>query len=689
MAALLRLPGNFKDTQWQVLAGPILILMILSMMVLPLPPFILDLLFTFNIALSIMVLLVAMFTKRTLEFAAFPTILLFSTLLRLSLNVASTRIILMDGHTGAAAAGRVVEAFGHFLVGGNFAIGIVVFIILVVINFMVITKGAGRIAEVGARFVLDGMPGKQMAIDADLNAGLIGEDEAKKRRSEVTQEADFYGSMDGASKFVRGDAVAGLLIMVINVVGGLLVGVMQHNMAVGHAAETYTLLTIGDGLVAQIPALVISTAAGVIVTRVGTDQDVGQQMVTQLFNNPRVMVLSASVLGLLGMVPGMPNFVFLLFTAALLALAWHLRGKQTQQQPVVEQPVVQDQQQATEATWSDVQLEDPLGMEVGYRLIPMVDFQQNGELLGRIRSIRKKFAQEMGYLPPVVHIRDNLELPPASYRILMKGVEIGSGEAHPGRWLAINPGNAVGTLPGEATQDPAFGLAAVWIESALREQAQIQGFTVVEASTVVATHLNHLISQFASELFGRQETQQLLERVTQEMPKLTEDFIPGVVSLTIFHKVLQNLLSERVSIRDMRTIIETLAEHAPTQTDPHELTAVVRVALGRSIAQQWFPGTGEIQVIGLDAALERLLLQALQGGGGLEPGLADRLLEQAKQALQRQEMLGAPPVLLVNHALRALLARFLRRSLPQMVVLSNLEIGDNRQIRMTSTIGAA
>ncbi|CNK68596.1 MULTISPECIES: flagellar biosynthesis protein FlhA [Yersinia] len=689
LAALLRLPGNFKDTQWQILAGPILILMILSMMVLPLPPFVLDLLFTFNIALSIMVLLVAMFTQRTLDFAAFPTILLFSTLLRLSLNVASTRIILMDGHTGAAAAGRVVEAFGHFLVGGNFAIGIVVFVILVIINFMVITKGAGRIAEVGARFVLDGMPGKQMAIDADLNAGLIGEDEAKKRRSDVTQEADFYGSMDGASKFVRGDAVAGLLIMVINVVGGLLVGVLQHNMAVGHAAETYTLLTIGDGLVAQIPALVISTAAGVIVTRVSTDQDVGQQMVTQLFNNPRVMVLSAAVLGLLGMVPGMPNFVFLLFTAALLALAWRLRGKQSQQPAAAETPVVQDQQQASEATWSDVQLEDPLGMEVGYRLIPMVDFQQNGELLGRIRSIRKKFAQEMGYLPPVVHIRDNLELPPASYRILMKGVEIGSGEAHPGRWLAINPGNAVGTLPGEATQDPAFGLAAVWIESALREQAQIQGFTVVEASTVVATHLNHLISQYASELFGRQETQQLLDRVSQEMPKLTEDFIPGVVTLTTLHKVLQNLLMERVSIRDMRTIIETLAEHAPNQTDPYELTAVVRVALGRSIAQQWFPGTGEIQVIGLDAALERLLLQALQGGSGLEPGLADRLLEQSKQALQRQEMLGAPPVLLVNHALRALLARFLRRSLPQMVVLSNLEIGDNRQIRMTSTIGAA
>lgn len=689
LVALLRLPGNFKDTQWQVLAGPILILMILSMMVLPLPPFILDLLFTFNIALSIMVLLVAMFTQRTLDFAAFPTILLFSTLLRLSLNVASTRIILLEGHTGSAAAGRVVEAFGHFLVGGNFAIGIVVFIILVVINFMVITKGAGRIAEVGARFVLDGMPGKQMAIDADLNAGLIGEEEAKKRRSDVTQEADFYGSMDGASKFVRGDAVAGLMIMVLNVVGGLLVGIVQHGMELGHAAETYTLLTIGDGLVAQIPALVISTAAGVIVTRVSTDQDVGQQMVSQLFNNPRVMVLSAGVLGLLGLVPGMPNLVFLLFTAALLALAWWTRGREIKPVMNIEPPLQKETQQAVEATWSDVQLEDPLGMEVGYRLIPMVDFQQDGELLGRIRSIRKKFAQEMGYLPPVVHIRDNLELAPASYRIFMKGVEIGSGEAHPGRWLAINPGNAAGDLPGEKTQDPAFGLSAIWIEPALREQAQIQGFTVVEASTVVATHLNHLIGQYANELFGRQETQQLLDRVAQDMPKLTEDFIPGVVTLTTLHKVLQNLLVERVSIRDMRTIIETLAEHAPNQSDPHELTSVVRVALGRAITQQWFPGQGEIQVIGLDTPLERLLLQALQGGGGLEPGLAERLLEQSQQAVQRQEMLGAPPVLLVNHALRALLSRFLRRSLPNLAVLSNLELSDNRQIRMTSTIGSA
>ena len=690
LAEKLRLPGSFKETQWQVLAGPVLIMLILSMMVLPLPAFILDLLFTFNIALSIMVLLVAMFTQRTLEFAAFPTILLFSTLLRLALNVASTRIILLEGHTGADAAGRVVEAFGHFLVGGNFAIGIVVFIILVIINFMVITKGAGRIAEVGARFVLDGMPGKQMAIDADLNAGLIGEDEAKRRRSEVTQEADFYGSMDGASKFVRGDAVARILIMVINVIGGLLVGVVQHGMDVGHAGETYTLLTIGDGLVAQIPALVISTAAGVIVTRVATDQDVGEQMVGQLFNNPRVLMLSAGVIGLLGLVPGMPNFVFLLFTGALLGLAWWLRGREMQPKKQPESASLMKTQETpatVEASWTDVQLEDSLGMEVGYRLIPMVDHTQNGELLGRIRSIRKKVAQEVGFLPPVVHIRDNMELPPARYRILMKGVEIGSGDAYPGRWMAINPGTAAGSLPGEPTVDPAFGLAAIWIDSALKEQAQIQGYTVVEASTVVATHLNHLIGQYASELFGRQEAQQLLDRVTQEMPKLTEDLVPGVISLTTLHKVLQNLLTERVSIRDMRTIIETLAEHAPVQSDPQELTSVVRVALGRAITQQWFPGSGEVQVIGLDAMLERLLLQALQGGGGLEPGLADRLLMQAQAALQQQEMSGAPPVLLVNHPLRALLARFLRRNLPQLVVLSNLELSDNRQIRMTATIG--
>ncbi|MDX4947293.1 flagellar biosynthesis protein FlhA [Providencia manganoxydans] len=695
LAALLKLPKTLQGTQWQILAGPVLILLILSMMVLPLPAFILDLLFTFNIALSIMVLLVAMFTKRTLDFAAFPTILLFATLLRLSLNIASTRIILLDGHTGPDAAGRVVEAFGHFLVGGNFAIGIVVFIILVLINFMVITKGAGRIAEVGARFVLDGMPGKQMAIDADLNAGIINDEEAKKRRSEVTQEADFYGSMDGASKFVRGDAIAGIMIMVINVVGGLIIGVGQHHMTLGDATSAYTLLTIGDGLVAQIPALIISTAAGVIVTRVATDEDVGEQMVTQLFNNPRVMWLSAGVLGLIGLIPGMPNFVFLLFTAALAGLGWYLVKKSKQPEQKSEDGQLKQVQEANkvmEATWDDVQLEDLLAMEVGYRLIPLVDNDQQGELLGRLRGLRKKFAQEVGYLPPVVHICDNLELSPCEYRILIKGAEVGRGEAQPGRSLAIDPGNAAGTLQGDATKEPAFGLPAVWIDDDLREQAQIQGYTVVSASTAVATHFNQILLQNSSTLFGRQEAQQLYERVKKEMPKLADDLIPDTISLTILHRVLQNLLMEDVVIRDMRTIIETLAEMAGEngeQKDTDYLTSQVRIALGRAITQQWFGNADEIQVIGLDANLEQILLQAAKNGGGLEPNLAQFIQTQAEDAIRHQEAMGAPTVLLVNHGLRLILSRFLRRSLPQLVVMSNLELNDRRKIRMTSMISGS
>lgn len=692
LAALLKLPKNLQGTQWQILAGPVLILLILSMMVLPLPAFILDLLFTFNIALSIMVLLVAMFTKRTFDFAAFPTILLFATLLRLSLNIASTRIILLEGHTGPDAAGRVVEAFGHFLVGGNFAIGIVVFIILVLINFMVITKGAGRIAEVGARFVLDGMPGKQMAIDADLNAGIINDDEAKKRRAEVTQEADFYGSMDGASKFVRGDAIAGIMIMVINVVGGLIIGVGQHNMTLGDATSAYTLLTIGDGLVAQIPALIISTAAGVIVTRVATDEDVGEQMVTQLFNNPRVMWLSAGVLGLIGLIPGMPNFVFLLFTAALAGLGWYLVRKAKQPESQTDDGQMKQFQEANkvvEATWDDVQLEDLLAMEVGYRLIPLVDNDQQGELLGRIRGLRKKFAQEVGYLPPVVHICDNLELAPCEYRILIKGAVVGHGEAQPGRSLAIDPGNAAGTLPGDATKEPAFGLPAVWIDDDLREQAQIQGYTVVSASTAVATHFNQILLQNSSTLFGRQEAQMLYDRVKKEMPKLADDLIPDTISLTTLHRVLQNLLMEDVVIRDMRTIIETLAEMAGEngeQKDTDYLTSQVRIALGRAITQQWFGNADEIQVIGLDAGLEQILLQAAKNGGGLEPNLAQFIQTQAEEAVKHQEAMGAPTVLLVNHGLRLILSRFLRRSLPELVVMSNLELNDRRKIRMTSMI---
>ncbi|AIY40262.1 Flagellar biosynthesis protein FlhA [Collimonas arenae] len=675
--------NNFKG-----MAGPVLIMMILGMMILPLPPFLLDLLFTFNIALSVMVLLVSMYTMKALDFAAFPAVLLFSTLLRLSLNVASTRVVLLEGHTGPDAAGKVIEAFGHFLVGGNFAVGIVVFVILVVINFMVITKGAGRIAEVGARFTLDAMPGKQMAIDADLNAGLIGEDVARKRRAEVAQEADFYGSMDGASKFVRGDAVAGLLIMVINVVGGLIVGVAQHGLDISVAAKNYTLLTIGDGLVAQIPALVISTAAGVIVSRVTTDEDVGQQLMGQLFSNPQVLFLTAGIIGLMGLVPGMPHVAFLIISGGLVYLGRRLLQKTAAAEYAAKAPPPSAAAvEPADASWDDVALVDPLGLEVGYRLISLVDRSQNGELLGRIKSIRKKFAQDVGFLVPVVHIRDNLELKPNSYAITLKGVEIANGEAWPGQWMAINPGQVSASLPGTQTVDPAFGLPAYWIDSAMREQAQIYGYTVVDASTVIATHLNHLIHAHSAELLGRQEVQQLLDRVGKETPKLIEDLVPKTLSLTTLQKVLQNLLDESVSIRDMRTVLEVLVEHGATVSDANELTSLVRLALGRAITQQLFPGNGELQVIGLDGSLDRVLLQALTNGSGLEPGLADSLLTQTQLAITRQEQFGLSPVLVVQHPLRVLLARFLRRSLPQLKVLSHAEIPDTRNIKVTATIG--
>ncbi|GGX80026.1 flagellar biosynthesis protein FlhA [Litchfieldella qijiaojingensis] len=678
-----------SDVRMKLLAGPILIIMILTMMILPLPPFALDLFFTFNIALAVMVLLVSMFTQKPLDFAAFPAVLLFTTLLRLSLNVASTRVVLMEGHQGGDAAGKVIEAFGTFLVGGNFAVGLVVFLILVVINFMVITKGAGRIAEVGARFMLDAMPGKQMAIDADLNAGLIGEDDARKRRADVAQEADFYGSMDGASKFVRGDAMAGLVIMVVNIIGGLLIGMLQHDLDFSQAARTYTLLTIGDGLVAQIPALVISTAAGVTVSRVNTDQDVGQQMISQLFVNPQVLILAAGVMGLLGMVPGMPNLVFLIFTAALGGLAWFLMRQQENKlaaQEIDAEPAPPPE--APEASWDDVQLVDTLGLEVGHRLIPLVDHRQQGELLGRIKSVRKKFAQDVGFLPPVVHIRDNLELGPNTYVITLKGVEVGRADAFPGKWLAIDPGQVSGTVDGTPTEDPAFGLPAVWIDASQRERAQVYGYTVVDAGTVVATHLNHLLHRHAGEMLGRTEVQQLLDKLSGENKSLVEDVVPKAISLTTLQRILQNLLEEEVSIRDMRTILDTLAEHAGQQSDANELTAIVRIALGRSITQQWFGGQRELHVIGLDANLEQVLMQAMNGGGALEPGLADTLMQQAEVALQRQEASGEPPVLVVEHSLRALLARFLRRRLRHLVVMSQAEIPDDRSLRITSLIGA-
>ncbi|MBI5900967.1 MAG: flagellar biosynthesis protein FlhA [Rhodocyclales bacterium] len=676
----------------QMLA-PLLIVMILSMMVLPLPAFALDVLLTFNIAISIMVLLVAMYTRKPLDFAVFPTVLLVTTLLRLSLNVASTRVVLLQGHTGPDAAGKVIEAFGHFLVGGNYAVGIIVFIILTLINFIVITKGAGRIAEVSARFTLDAMPGKQMAIDADLNAGLIGEDEARKRRATVAQESEFYGSMDGASKFVRGDAVAGILILFINIIGGLIVGVLQHDMAAGDAARQYTLLTIGDGLVAQIPALIISTAAGLVVTRVASDQDVGQQLVTQLFGNPMVLALTAAILGILGMIPGMPNLVFLLLASGLGYLAWRQFGKAAQGDVAAEAPPAAAVAPAEnqEASWSDVAPVDVLGLEVGYRLIPLVDRAQNGDLLKRIRGLRKKFAQDIGFLPAQVHIRDNLELRPNAYRLTLKGVPIGQGEAYPGQFLAINPGRVSGTLPGSPTQDPAFGLPAIWIEAVLREQAHVFGYTVVDAGTVIATHLNHVILSHATELLGRLETQALLDHLATDTPKLVEDLVPKLIGLGVLQRVLQNLLDEGVNIRDMRTVIETLAEHAARSQDPMELTAQVRIALGRAIVQQLYPSGNEMQVMALDPALERVLGQALQGGsdaGGIEPGLADTLLRETANAARQQEDLGLPAVLLVPGPLRWLLSRFLRRAVPDLKVVANGEVPDSRIIKVTSIIGA-
>jgi len=675
------------------MAGPILIVMILAMMVLPLPPFLLDILFTFNIAIAVMVLLVSMNTTRALDFAVFPTVLLITTLLRLSLNVASTRIVLLHGHTGPAAAGKVIESFGHFLVGGNYAVGLVVFAILVVINFVVITKGAGRIAEVGARFTLDAMPGKQMAIDADLNAGLIGEDVARKRRAEIAQEADFYGSMDGASKFVRGDAVAGIIILLINIVGGLIVGVLQHNLDIATAAKYYTLLTIGDGLVAQIPALVISTAAGLVVSRVSSDENIGQQLSGQLFKNPQVIFLTAAIIGGMGLIPGMPHFAFLLLAGAMAWLAYSLVKKSgiaaAQKQSAAAGPAPAATE-AAEASWEDVAQVDMLGLEVGYRLIPLVDKAQDGDLLRRIKGIRKKFTQDIGFLPPSVHIRDNLELRPNGYRIALKGVEIGSGESYPNMFLAINPGSVTGTLAGNPTRDPAFGLPAVWIEAALRDQAQMMGYTVVDPGTVVATHLSHLINTRASELLGRQEVQHLLDHLGKIAPKLVEDLVPKTLPLGTVQKVLQNLLDEGMHIRDMRTIVETLAENATRNLDTYQLTALVRVALGPAIVQQYYPAAQELQVIGMDKELEYILVQAMQSsqnGIGIEPGLADTVLRETKAAAETQERMGLPTVMLVPSQLRDLLARFLKRAVPGIRVISHDEVPDFKTIRVTAMVG--
>ncbi|MFC3534033.1 flagellar biosynthesis protein FlhA [Vogesella facilis] len=691
-----KLSELLKKVDVNTLAGPILIMLVLSMMVLPLPPLLLDIFFTFNIAISIIVLMVGVNTREPLEFSSFPTLLLITTLLRLSLNVASSRIILLEGHTGASAAGKVIESFAHFLIGDNITIGIVVFVILTIINFVVITKGAGRIAEVSARFTLDAMPGKQMAIDADLNAGLIGEDDARRRRAKITEEANFFGSMDGASKFVRGDAVAGILIMVINIVGGLIIGVVQHDLDVASAAESYTLLTIGDGLVAQIPALIISTAAGMVVARVGTEKGISEQLAGQLFANPTVLYLTAGVIGLLGMIPNMPHLAFLLIASTLAATArWLEKLSQQKEQAVAtvseQPPPAVLEQPLAEVGWKDVQPVDALGLEVGYRLIPLVDRDQDGELLRRIRGIRKKMAQELGFLVPPVHIRDNLEIRPNAYRILLKGVEIGNGEAYIGQFLAINPGQVSGELQGTPTTDPAFGLPAIWIDASKRDEAQNLGYTVVDASTVVATHISNLLQTHAAELLGREEVQALIEHVAKEAPKLVEDLVPKVVPIGILQKVLQQLLQDGIHLRDFRTIIETLADHVAITQDIDDLTSAVRTALSRAIVQQLFPGEQELPLMTLEPQLENILMQAVnsKAGGGLEPGLAENLLSNAAHQTENVENQGYNPVLLTPPGLRPLLARFLRRALPQLRVISHNEIPDSKSIRIIAVIGGS
>ena len=672
------------------LGVPILLITMLAMMVLPLPPLALDLLFSFNISLSLVIILAVIYVARPLEFGVFPTVLLLVTLLRLALNVASTRVVLLHGHTGTDAAGKVIEAFGEFVVGGNYTVGLVVFSILVIINFVVVTKGAGRISEVSARFTLDAMPGKQMAIDADLNAGLINQDEARTRRAEVREEADFYGSMDGASKFVRGDATAGILILFINIIGGIFIGTLQHDLPFADAVRNYTLLTIGDGLVAQIPSLLMSSSVAIIVTRMSGAQDMGDQVIKQLFGQPRTLAVSAGVLALLGFVPGMPNVAFLTLAGVCGGAAYLITQRQAKPPVVEELPQPKEDAPLPELSWDDVRAVDPIGLEVGYRLIPLVDRKQGGELMARIKAVRKKLSQELGFLVQPVHIRDNLNLAPNTYRINLMGVPVAQHEVHPEKELAINPGRVYGDIQGAPTKEPAFGLDAMWIEPAGREHAQTVGYSVVDPSTVIATHLSQILQSQAHELLGYEETQQLLDRLAQTAPKLVEDLVPKALPLGVVVRVLQELLIERVPVRNIRKISETLAETAPRTQDPAALVAAVRVGLGRSIVQGIVEADDELPVFTLDAGLERILHDSMQGAGegpGLEPGLAERVQNALRDATERQELAGEPAVLLVTPNLRPWLARLARHSVPGMRVLAYNEVPDSKKLRLVAAVG--
>jgi flagellar biosynthesis protein FlhA len=690
-----------KNANYAALGTPILLCIVLGLMTLRVPPIMLDMIFTFNISLSLIILLVTIYTLKPSEFGAFPTILLIATLMRLALNIASTRVVLLEGHNGPGAAGKVIESFGSVVIGGNYAVGLVVFFILVIINFVVVTKGAGRISEVSARFTLDAMPGKQMSIDADLNAGLITQDQAKERREAIAQEADFYGAMDGASKFVRGDAVAGILILFINVIGGLIIGVGQHDLNFATATEYYVLLTIGDGLVAQIPSLLLSTAAAVVVTRQNSSKGMGSQVFDQMFAEPKALIISGGILGIMGIIPGMPHFPFLLLSAISFALVFYIKAKAKKriEDNLAEKSAAdtsetassaQEQQEVKELTWDDVAQVDPIGLEVGYRLIPLVDKSQDGKLMGRIKGVRKKLSQELGFLVPPVHIRDNLDLSPNTYRITLMGVTVAEAEIFTDKELAINPGQVFGELPGMKCKDPAFGLEAIWITEDQKDQAQTMGYTVVDASTVVATHLSQLLQSHASELIGHEEVEQLLQQLSKTAPKLVENLVPNLLSLGSIVKVLQNLLLEQVPIKDMRTIAETLAEYASRSQDTDDLTSAVRVALCRLIVQNINGLNDDLEVITLDHKLEQILLQSSQvgdGGAGIEPGLAEKLQTSLVQATEQQEGKGLSAVLLVSPNIRNMVAKFSKHVTHGLHVLSYQEIPDNKQVKIVATIG--
>ncbi|HAU0670903.1 TPA: flagellar biosynthesis protein FlhA [Legionella pneumophila] len=674
---------------------PLILIVMISMMMLPLPPFLLDIFFTFNIALSLVVLLAVIYSERPLDFAVFPTVILVATLLRLALNVASTRVVLLNGHNGTDAAGQVIKSFGEVVIGGNYTVGIVVFIILVVINFVVVTKGAGRVSEVSARFTLDALPGKQMAIDADLNAGLINQEQAIKRRTEVAQEADFYGSMDGASKFVRGDAIAGILVLIINIVGGLIIGIFQYNMNFNDAVHNYILLTVGDGLVAQVPSLLLSTAAAIIVTRVSSAQNMGQAVISQVFAKPRSLVIAAAIIGLIGIIPGMPHIAFILLSAGLAGIAYLFinqeKVKREQQDKEQNEFSQISDSKLSELSWDDVNPVDVIGLEVGYRLIPMVDNAQGGILLSRIKGVRKKISQELGFLIPSVHVRDNLDLKPNHYRLSLAGVIMGESIIHPDKWLAINPGQVFGNLEGIPTRDPAFGMDAVWINENQKEKAHTLGYTVVDASTVVATHLSMILEQNSQQLLGYEETQQLLDKLAISSPKLVKELVPDGLTLGMVSKVLQGLLSEHIPLTDIRTIVETLAEYASKSKDTEYLISQVRIALSRLITQKISGLNEELPIITLKPELEQLLHNTLQnsghGGVSFEPGMADKIQQALIQFAAQQQAKQESSVLVVQPSIRTVLARFVRTISNDFHVLSYQEIPDNKQIRIIGTVG--